>query len=206
MIRVSVCSGCIKIHNYTEDEKYFIIVMESPKNCIDLWDFISINGSLKERLAQYFIMQILDTLVNMRTLGVLHRDIKDENILIDQSTYQLKVIDFGAGTHFTDDYLTDFQGTRVYSPPEWIASQRYVGDEATVWSLGILLYNMVYGDIPFEEDDDIVSGRLDFPYHVNRISDGRPCFLFCLHFKHFNSKHLFVLDRRKGLDSQMSCN
>ncbi len=173
MMRVSNCPGCIQIHHYTEDDMYFIIAMDCPKNCIDLWDFININGPLKERLAQYFFIQTLDTLVNMKNLGVLHRDIKDENILVDQSTFQLKVIDFGAGTYYTDDYLTDFQGTRVYSPPEWVTSQRYIGDDATVWSLGVLLYNMVYGDIPFEEDDDIVSCRLHFPNLVTatRISD-----------------------------------
>ncbi len=50
----------------------------------------------------------------------------------------------------------------MYSPPEWILNQNYKGDEATVWSLGVLLYNMIYGDIPFTDDNDIINSNIDF--------------------------------------------
>jgi serine/threonine protein kinase len=167
MHRVRDCSGCIKILDFIEKSDRYMIVMERPKRCIDLWDYINNNGPLDQPLAKLFFAQIVQTVLEMKLKGVLHCDIKDENILVDLNTYELKLIDFGAGTHYTDATLhfTNFQGTRVYSPPEWIQDQIYRGDEASVWSLGVLLYNMIYGDIPFESDLDIVNCRLDFNKH-----------------------------------------
>jgi serine/threonine protein kinase len=162
MLRVSHVKNCIKIFDYVEQTHCFIIVMERLEAYKDLFDFITEKGSLNENSVREYFKQIVKTIIEIYNLGVLHRDIKDENILIDLKTGQLKLIDFGAGTFFTNknSIFTDFQGTRVYSPPEWINKQYYHGDRAAVWSLGVLLYNMVYGDIPWEEDDDIIKCRL----------------------------------------------
>lgn len=162
MQQVLSCKGCIKILDYIERTNNYWIYMERPENCIDLWDFINDNGPINEKLAKLFFTQIVNTVLEMKSKGVLHRDIKDENILVNLNTFELKLIDFGAGTFYTNEDLIDFQGTRVYSPPEWISHQTYKGESATVWSLGVLLYNMIYGDIPFEDDNEIVNSNIDF--------------------------------------------
>lgn len=123
------------------------------------------NG-LSEPLAKDYFRQIVETVLAIRKLGVIHRDLKDENILINLRNREIKLIDFGAGAFLNsignnNHVFNDFHGTRVYSPPEWILTQRYNGDSATVWSLGVLLFNMLYGDIPWEEDNDIVNCRLN---------------------------------------------
>ncbi len=141
--------------------------MERPSKCIDLWDYIDNNGPINEKLAKIFFKQIITSVLEMKSNGVLHRDIKDENILVDLNTLELKLIDFGADAHYTQEPLDTFHGTRVYAPPEWIENESCLGDASSVWSLGVLLFNMIYGDIPFEHDVDIVNCNLDFNKYSN---------------------------------------
>merc|ERR1712038_1186094 len=159
MQQVQDVTGVIKLLDYFEMNHCYFIVMERF-HCKDLFDFISEQGPLPETLAKDLFKQILQTIMGCHKRGIMHRDIKDENILIDLKTLKTKVIDFGSGDYIEDKVYHRFQGTRVYSPPEWIDSRAYRPEGLTVWSLGILLYDMVCGDVPFESDAQISRAHL----------------------------------------------
>jgi len=125
--------GVIKLLDYFEMNHCYFIVMERF-HCKDLFDFISEQGPLPETLAKDLFKQILQTIVGCHKRGIVHRDIKDENILIDLKTFKTKVIDFGSGDYIEDKVYHRFQGTRVYSPPEWIDSRAYRPEGLTTWT------------------------------------------------------------------------
>merc|ERR1711942_246697 len=118
MQQVNDVPGVIKLLDYFDTADSFYVVMERF-NSKDLFDFITEQGPLPENLAKDLFMQLVDTVNECHEKGVVHRDIKDENILIDINTFKIKLIDFGSGASLKEGLYHKFKGTRVYSPPEW---------------------------------------------------------------------------------------
>jgi serine/threonine protein kinase len=158
----------IRLLDYYEKVDRVYIIMERPEPMMDLFDFITAACPLCERTAKFLFRQIVEAIAFCHKKGVVHRDIKDENVLLELSTGRAKLIDFGSGAFLKDSAYTEYEGTRVYSPPEWIKYHRYYAQPAAMWSLGILLYDMVMGDVPFEKDQDILYGELKFSRSCTR--------------------------------------
>merc|ERR1711862_590367 len=179
MQQVNDVPGVIKLLDFFDTPDSFYVVMERF-NSKDLFDFITEQGPLPEHLARDLFMQLVDTVSECHEKGVVHRDIKDENILIDINTFKIKLIDFGSGALLQEGLYQKFKGTRVYSPPEWINCGAYTAEALTVWSLGILLYDMLCGDIPFESDQEISMGKLVWFKQLNLSSQVKDLISGCL--------------------------
>uniref|UniRef100_A0A0N5AQY7 non-specific serine/threonine protein kinase n=1 Tax=Syphacia muris TaxID=451379 RepID=A0A0N5AQY7_9BILA len=180
-------NGVVRLYDWYSMPEGFLIIMERPYPCIDMFDFIRTQNQLDENLARFLFRQIVETVVECAQKKVIHRDIKDENIVIDLVTGQTRLIDFGAATILKKTKYTDFQGTRLYCPPEWFLHSLYLGKEAAVWSLGVLLYNMLNGRLPFRNEKDICTSHLlgSLPFYTSISPEAKDLIEKCLRFDPF---------------------
>ncbi|CAL2040285.1 unnamed protein product [Caenorhabditis brenneri] len=153
----------IQIYEVFENKDKIILVMEYSSGG-ELYDYVSRCGSLPEAEARRIFRQITSAVLYCHKHRVAHRDLKLENILLDQNN-NAKIADFGLSNYFADkNLLTTFCGSPLYASPEIINGTPYKGPEVDCWSLGILLYTLVYGSMPFD-------GR-DFNRMVRQIKRG----------------------------------
>ena len=183
--KVQNIEGVIQMLDFIIEENFFYIVMEKIEECVDLFDFISKYGGLEEKLTKKMFHSIVKTNILCRESNIYHRDIKDENILVDLKSNNVKLIDFGHACEHNykeepEKMFKTFYGTDVYKPPEYILNEKYNLDIASVWCLGILLYDMLCGDIPFETNKEICSGKLIFTKELKLSDEARDLIEQCL--------------------------
>ncbi|KAA0718713.1 PAS domain-containing serine/threonine-protein kinase [Triplophysa tibetana] len=157
----------VKVLEVFENEGFFQMVMEKHGAGLDLFEFIDMQPRLDEPLASYIFRQLVDAVNYLRGKRVLHRDIKDENIIIN-SQFHIQLIDFGSAAVLEPGQLFyTFCGTLEYCSPEVLQGNPYEGPELEMWSLGVLLYTLLFSENPFFNVEETLRARLNPPCKIS---------------------------------------
>ncbi|XP_069106167.1 PAS domain-containing serine/threonine-protein kinase-like [Argopecten irradians] len=157
----------VKVVDVFENEDFIQMVMEKHGSGMDLFEFIDRSPLMDESLASYIFRQMVSAVAYLHSHQILHRDIKDENIILDEH-FGIKLIDFGAAAYLTKDKLFGtFCGTLEYCSPEVLMGNKYRGPELEMWSLGVTLYTLVFGENPFFDVDETIQCILKPPFSVS---------------------------------------
>lgn len=112
LLKVDHISSVISLLDYYDRADSFVLVMERPDNCMDLFDYITERGPLPEARARDFLRQVVEMALNVHDCGVVHRDLKDENLLVELDSGRLRLIDFGSAAFYKDEVYTEFEGQK----------------------------------------------------------------------------------------------
>ena len=168
----------MKLYDLINTPKYLYLILEYI-NGISLLEYIhkSPNKRIEENFCKKIFYQIVKAIEYCTQKNIFHRDIKLENILLINND-SIKIIDFGFAIKCSKkEYQKFFCGTLYYMPPEIINKKKYLPYYSDIWSLGVLLYIMIYGRFPFNsnnEDDlfDLINeGKFEFPEDINSSDD-----------------------------------
>uniref|UniRef100_A0A8C5W5F4 Maternal embryonic leucine zipper kinase n=1 Tax=Microcebus murinus TaxID=30608 RepID=A0A8C5W5F4_MICMU len=156
---------CQLYHVLETANKIFMVLEYCPGG--ELFDYIISQDRLSEEETRVVFRQIVSAVAYVHSQGYAHRDLKPENLLFDEY-HQLKLIDFGLCAK-PKYHLQTCCGSLAYAAPELIKGKSYLGSEADVWSMGILLYVLMCGFLPFDDDNvmalykKILIGKYDVP-------------------------------------------
>ncbi|XP_049841096.1 serine/threonine-protein kinase SIK2-like isoform X2 [Schistocerca gregaria] len=162
----------INLYQVMETKNMIYIVSEYASQG-EIFDYIARFGRMSESAARRKFWQILSAVEYCHNKRVVHRDLKAENLLLD-ANMNIKIADFGFSNYFTPgETLSTWCGSPPYAAPEVFEGKRYVGPEIDIWSLGVVLYVLVCGALPFDGSslqslrDRVLSGRFRIPYFMS---------------------------------------
>ena len=167
----------IHLYSVLKKDDTIYLIMKYIKG-IELFDYIVNKTKLTEKEACMFFQQIISGIEYLHKIKYIHRDIKPENILINEDTKELIIVDFGLCNSYSNsdkDLLTSACGSPSYAAPEMLNGEKYRGPPVDIWSCGVVLYAMLCGYLPFEDEDNnndalydkICEGKFEIPNYIS---------------------------------------
>ncbi|KAM5275448.1 serine/threonine-protein kinase SIK1 isoform 1-T1 [Hipposideros larvatus] len=163
----------IKLYQVMETKDMLYIVTEFAKNG-EMFDYLTSHGHLSEEEARKTFWQILSAVEYCHSHHIVHRDLKTENLLLD-GNMDIKLADFGFGNFYKlGEPLNTWCGSPPYAAPEVFEGKEYEGPQLDIWSLGVVLYVLVCGSLPFDGPSlpalrqRVLEGRFRIPFFMSR--------------------------------------